>query len=104
MGSGLLEGLEVRGGVVVSGARDVDVFLDDGFALLAELRGEHALQRLKAHAHHAEGRAQGERVLRDLVAGDVGQGADRQRAELHAVRGRAGLDGVARCRCRRRRR
>ena len=85
MGSGLREGLEVLRGVVVAGAGDGDVFFDDGSRFLAELLGEHALQRLEADAHHAEGGADGERVLRDFVAGDVGQGADGERAELNAV-------------------
>ncbi len=92
---GLGKGLEVRRGVVVSGARDVDVFFDHGFALASELGGQHALQRLKAHAHHAEGGALCECVLGNLVAGDIRQRADRERTELHAFRGLARLDGIA---------
>ena len=38
------EGLEVLRGVVVAGAREVDVLVDDRLVLLAELLGEHALR------------------------------------------------------------
>ena len=88
------EGLEVRRGVFVTGACDADVLIDHRLALLAELRLEHTLQRLEAHAHHAQSCSQRQRILGNLVARDVRERAHRQRAYLHAVRSRAGLDGV----------
>ncbi len=53
------------------------------------------LQRLKADAGHAERGADGQRVLGYLVAADVGQLGNRQRAQLDAVRRLAWLDGVS---------
>ncbi len=36
--------------------------------LLAELLAQHALERVEADAHHAEGRADRQRVLGDFIA------------------------------------
>ena len=88
------EGLEILRGVVVADARQADVFVDDGFFFLAELLGEDALQGLKADARHAEGGADGQGILGDFVAADVGQLGNRQRAQLHSVGRLTGLDGV----------
>jgi len=65
--------LEIRRGVIVAGTCDSHVFSDDGFAFLLELLSENLFQGLEAHAHHAQARSDRERVLGDLVAGDVGQ-------------------------------
>ena len=61
----------------------------------AELLGEDFFERGEADAHHAEGGADGEGVLRDLVLGDVGECGDGDGAELDAGGGLAGLDGSA---------
>ena len=94
-GQGLVKGLEVGGRIVVSGSRDVDVFRHHGLALLAELCLEDAFQHVEADAHHAERSTQRQGVLRDLVARDVCQRADRQRTELDAGGGGSRLDGVS---------
>ncbi len=91
MGRGRALGLEVRGGVVVAAARDVDIFLDHRLALAAELAGHDAFECLEADAHHAERGAQRQRVLRHLVARDVGKRANRQRTQLHAGAASPGL-------------
>ena len=88
------KGLEVLGGVIVAGAGHADVFRYHGLAFLFELLGENALQRLEANAHHAERRAQRERVLGDLVAGDIREFRNRKRTKLHAGGGRTRLDGL----------
>ena len=93
-GEGVIEGLEILGGVVVAGAGDGDVFVDDGAVFFAELFFEDGLERVEADAHHAEGGADGEGVLGDLVAADVGELGDGEGAELDAVGGGAGVDGV----------
>ncbi len=89
------ERLEIRGGIVIAGPRNSDVFGHHGFAFLLELLGENLLQRLESNAHHAETSANRERVLRHLIPGDVGQLRNRKRAELHALRGGARLDRVS---------
>src|SRR5579859_861204 len=88
------EGLEVGCAVFVAGARHIHVFFHHGLALLLELFDEHALQRLEADAHHVEGSAQGERVLRDFVARDIRQFRNGKRAKLHARSSGARLDRV----------
>ncbi len=93
-GEGVVEGLEILGGVVVASAGEGDVFVDDGAIFFAELLFEDALEGGEADAHHAEGGADGEGVLRDLVAADVGELGDGEGAELDTVRGGAGVDGV----------
>ena len=47
------ERLEIRGGVIIAGPCDCDVFGDHGFTFLLELLGKDFLQRLEADAHHA---------------------------------------------------
>src|SRR5262249_39730826 len=43
------------------------------------------LQRLESDAHHGEGSANGERVLRHLIAANVRELRNGQRAELHGA-------------------
>jgi hypothetical protein len=81
-------------GVVVAHPRQAHVFIDDCLFLLTELLDENALQRLKANTRHAERGANCQGVLGYLVAADVGQLGNRERAELHAVDCFARLDGV----------
>ena len=66
-GQRVLKWLEVLGGVVVADAGQADVLVDDGLFFLAELLCENLLQILKADAGHAEGGADGQRVLGDFV-------------------------------------
>src|SRR5438552_3397705 len=89
------ERLEIRGGVIIAGPCDCDVFGDHGFAFLLELLGEDLLERLEADAHHAEAGADCECVLGHLVPGDVSQLRNWKRAELYAVRRGAWFDRVS---------
>ncbi len=94
LGKGIRERCEVRSGVVVTGARNADVFGHNGLAFFLELLSEDVLQRREADAHHVQASADRECVLRNLIAGDIGQLGNRKRAELRAGSSGAGLDRV----------
>ena len=95
MGSGRANGSKVAGGVVVGGAGHLDILGNDRVAFFLELLGEDFGQGLEPDAHHAERGAHRQGVLFHLVAAVVRQFGNGQGAELHPVRGRAGLDGVS---------
>src|SRR5439155_12288063 len=83
------ERLEIRGGVIIAGPCDCDVFGDHGFTFLRELFGNDLLERLEADAHHAETGADRECVLGHFVPSDISQLRNWKRAELNTVRGGA---------------
>ena len=89
------ERLEIRGGVIIAGPCDCDVFGDHGFTFLRELFGNDLLERLEADAHHAETGADRECVLGHFVPSDISQLRNWKRAELHTVRGGAWFDRVS---------
>src|SRR5208337_3038643 len=63
--------LEVRGGIIVSGARHTYVLGHHGLALFLELFAEDVFQSLESDSHHVKSGADRNRVLCDFVPGDV---------------------------------
>ncbi len=85
---------EVLRRIVVTRPRQAYVLVNHGTFLLPELLLQHTLQRRKSHPHHAQPRADRQRILRHLVLTNVRQRRHRNRAHLHPRRRTPRLDQV----------
>jgi len=88
------ESREMRGGVIIAGPRNRDVFRHYCLALLLKLFPQDFFERREADTHHVETSADCQGVLCHFISRNVRQLGNRKWTKLHAIGGRARLDRV----------
>src|SRR5207245_189622 len=73
---------EVRGGIVVTEAGNIEIFRYNLVTLSHELFGKNLCKRLKTYSHHLQRSRQRQRVLLDLAAASLRELIHRQGTKL----------------------